>query len=309
MQQESNKGINYTVSQCLQKPGQHIIIGGTTGTGKSQTLFHIINKMREAAPDEYLLIMDIGKSSEVLRLADFANLLFFIPAGKDIQIDYRSPEMELKYQGKISWTWFHSYDRVFEQLEPDKINILCIKPYHRRNDTYAREVSLFFQKLIDLASDRTLKTLNKLPLSIVIDEMHWVAPGHGSSLNDEHTDAGKDVQMNIDTLRSYKVRIIASTQNWRKIRKGVRDAFSWIFIKRGLSFPQDEEPRLSRFNLKWEGLSENELVIAFPKRGYSKIIELPYYGEGEDIGDIYYLTPKALSPSITDLAGSTLPHA
>lgn len=310
MSEERKRWINKVTNHCLKKPGQHIIITGTTGTGKTQTIFHIIKKLREAAPQEYILVFDIGKSGEVLRLADFGLLRFLIPFGKTIEIDYSTKEMEEKYRPLIEQPIeFDSYEHLFHLLSLDHINIVCIKPFHRKNDTYAKEVSTFFEVLIELASNKTLKQSSKLPLSIVLDEMHWVAPGQGSSLNDTHTEAGKDVQMNIDTLRSMKVRIIGSTQMWTKLRRGVRDAFPWIWIRRGASFNPTEEPKLSRFNSVWESLEDNVVRIVEPKRDFSEDIELPYYGEGEDIGDIYYLTPTSPLDATTDREGSAPLHA
>jgi hypothetical protein len=66
-------------------------------------------------------------------------------------------------------------------------------------------------------------------------------------------------------------------------------------INRGGSFTSSEQPRLSRYNKKFETLENNEAIIAFPDKVFTDIMEIPYYGEGWQHGSIYYsgkITPQ-----------------
>lgn len=273
-------------SLFFQKSGEHALVGGTTGSGKTQTLFFMVKSLVEYHKKEIIIWFDVGKTSEVLRLADFRDIIFFVPAGCTIDIAF-NPGFE-QYLEKIDYREYSSFKEFLELIEKDKINILCIKPFEKSADEYAKKISEFFKVLIKEALSYHLEESGKTPMALIFDEMQWIAPGHGHALNEAHTDASKDVQLNIDTLRSQMIRFIGATQNWTKIRAGVRDACSWIFIKRGLTFTRQDEWRLSRYNLKWQMLPTEHTVVAFPNRNFSDYIELPYFGEGGDIGKIYY---------------------
>jgi hypothetical protein len=126
------------------------------------------------------------------------------------------------------------------------------------------------------------------PLAIFYDEFHLVAPGKGHAFNKEHASFGSEIQYNIERLRSLKIRFIASTHQWTKIRKGVRSSFNWFMMNRGALFSSDEQPRLSRFNRKFENLNTDEAMIAFPTKVFTDVMKMPYYGDGEDYGRIIY---------------------
>jgi hypothetical protein len=93
-------------------------------------------------------------------------------------------------------------------------------------------IGKLFTALIRLAHDYALP----VPLAIFYDEFHKVAPGQGHGLSDKHYKFASVVQLNIERLRSLKVRFVATTQGWTKIRKGVRSSFNWIFARRGAIF-------------------------------------------------------------------------
>jgi hypothetical protein len=273
----------------IKKSGEHGIVGGPTGTGKTQVLYHIVDGITHLHKNEAIAWMDVGKSGEPLRLMDFRPITFYIPYGCEIRIEFSSPAMEEKYKGRYEVKHYQdkNYEDLIRQFERDRINVMEIKPFIREPDEYAERVSLFFRTLINMAMDHKLRRIS--PLAIFIDEMHWVAPGQGHALNDVHNDAGKWMQMNIDTLRSMKVRLIGATQNWTKIRRGVRQAFGFIFIKRGLAFSKTDEWRLSKYNGTFERIQKSQTIMALPLRNFSDLMPFPFYGDGSEIGEIYYL--------------------
>lgn len=279
-------------SLFFQKSGEHAIVGGNTGTGKTQTLFHMVANLAAYHKKETIIWFDVGKSSEILRLADFKPVNVFIPEGAKLDILYNEG-ME-KYDSRITKKYYVSFKTFLHDIERDKINVICIKPYEIGADDYATKISAFFKTLIQEATSYRLE--KKVPLALIFDEMHWIAPGHGHALNEAHTDASKDVQMNIDTLRSFQIRFIGATQNWTKIRAGVRDACGWIFIKRGLTFTKQDEWKLSQFNAKWQALPTEYVVVAFPNRNFSDDLKLPFYGNGEKIGRVYYIQDSEPQP-------------
>jgi len=285
----------------IKRSGEHGIVGGPTGTGKTQVLYHIAGAITSLHPKESLVWFDIGKSGEPLRLADFRKLHFIVPKGCSVVFKWK-PGMQAKYEHKIDIS--HYTDGLYRDMimlfRRDSINIVEIKPFIMEPDDYAKRVSAFFKDLIVMAVRHRLDHIT--PMAIFVDEMHWVAPGQGHALNDEHNTAGKWMQLNIDTLRSMGVRIIGATQNWTKIRRGVRQAFGWVFIKRGLSFTTADEWRLSKYTGTFERLATNETLMVLPQRNYSDKLHFPFYGDGRSIGEIYYMNDYEKDESQDDMA-------
>jgi len=282
----------------IKKSGDHAVVGGATGTGKTQVLYHIVGGITEKHPNESIVWFDIGKSGEALRLADFKPITFFVPFGNELEIEYKSKKLEEKYSTRVEIDHYQdgNYMDLIYRFKKDRINIIEIKPYIRDPGEYAKRVSQLFKTLINMALDHQLKHI--VPMAFFVDEMHWIAPGQGHALNEEHNEAGRWMQYNIDTLRSMKVRIVGATQNWTKIRRGVRQAFGWIFIKRGLAFNKYDEWRLTKYNGTWERLLPKQTIMALPLRNYSDILHFPFYGDGEDIGELYYIrNPVGLDTS------------
>jgi hypothetical protein len=290
--------LSHLKSQYFKKPGQHAIIVGPTGVGKTQVIYWNIDGFVNNSRDT-IAYFDIHKSGEILRLADFRDLKIFLPIGKKLDIYFEKGKGS--YADKIEYDYFdieakeNPYEGVFENFEREKINVVCIKPFIRDTDKYAMEISRYSKTLINMALDHRLKHIR--PATHTFDEFHWVAPGQGHALNEEHNKAGIEMQMNIDTLRSEKQRILAASQAWTKIRRGVRTAFMFIFVKRGCNFTKTDEPRLSKYNDKWGQMAQDEVVVVFPRRNFTDFMKLPFYGDGEDIGEVHYISSSSFLPS------------
>ena len=285
----------------IKRSGEHAIVGGPTGTGKTQVLYHIAAGITTLHPKESIIWFDIGKSGEPLRLADFRKLHFIVPNGCRVIFKWKAG-MQEKYESRIDVSNYQdgAYQKMIKLFRRDSINIVEIKPFIMEPDDYAKRVSAFFKALIIMAVKHRLDHIT--PTAIFVDEMHWVAPGQGHALNEEHNTAGKWMQLNIDTLRSMGIRIIGATQNWTKIRRGVRQAFSWIFIKRGLAFSVADEWRLSKYSGTFERLATDETIMVLPQRNYSDKMHFPFYGDGRSIGEIYYINDYETEEPQEDMA-------
>ena len=126
----------------LKQSGEHGIVGGPTGTGKTQFLFHCAGGICNLHPSETIAWFDVGKSSEPLRLADFRPIKILIPYGREIKITYKTPELEDRYRDRVTIGHYEdkNYEDMINQFEKDKINIIEIKPYIREPDEYAEKL-------------------------------------------------------------------------------------------------------------------------------------------------------------------------
>jgi len=268
--------------ECLSVFGQHILEIGITGSGKTQGLYWILEGLSKL-DQETLVWLDTGKSSEILTLALFKPLRILIPYGFDIDISLNENFKQRDQLHEIEIDYIMDLRSLWLDLERDVINVICLQPYIFDPKTYAKIFAEIFKMLIIYAHNYRLP----IPLSVFFDEFHVVAPskGHGIVGVDN---VGSLIQLNIEKLRSLKVRFVATSQGWYKLRKGVRDCFSWIMVRRGGYFTP-EQRRLNRYSRNFELLNTDSAIIVFPNRIYSDIVHLPRYPDGEQIGNIRYL--------------------
>jgi len=271
LESKSEQIMDVLEKHFLNSSGTHLLVDGITGSGKTQTLYWLFKGFIERT-NEVLLWYDIGKSGEFVKLAEISNktMKIFVPVGCNIEIegfeDYEVVEVRPDP--------IHIVEDLWHALDRDKINILSFQPFIIDPTAFTRFIADSFRTLIIEAHNYRIAT----PLTIFFDEFHNVAPSKDNALSMQHYNAGALVQYNIEKLRSLKIRIIASTHGDTKIRKGVRDCFSWRIIKRSSGFSGDQ-PKLRKFNKLWQGLRKDQSVIVFPDNFFSDIVHLPYYGE------------------------------
>jgi len=254
----------------VKKPGEHLLIVGITGSGKTQCMFWLVHELMESKSKETIVWFDIGKSAEFLTLAHdpvlskFKPVKLLIPNGYDVEIrvDYENVEKE-----------FVEIDEIWDKIDGDYYNIVILEPFITDPIKYVEIFSKVFQDLINKAHNYEIKT----PLTVFYDEFHNVCPTIESALNKRHFNLGAIIQKNVERLRSLKIRFIASTHGMTKIRKGVRTSFNWLIIKRISDTLGIENKRLNEFIPFFNRLQNKECVIVYPERIFSDVIELPYY--------------------------------
>jgi energy-coupling factor transporter ATP-binding protein EcfA2 len=276
--------------ECLQQPGQHIIVYGQTGAGKTTTMLWLLEGLMLKSPNETIVWFDLGKADESGTLLTFSDCRFIVPRGCKLDIN----KTEIKDGVRPDGTPYKVHD--FEIVEIDDpsdpwmavkrgvINVIVVYPFILLPGPYANVVSEMFTKLIFYAHRRQLI----VPMTVFVDEFHMLAPASGHGVNNKHYLAAGVIQLNIDKLRATGVRLIGSSQGVTKLRKGVRTAFNWQIVKRGANFRQEEEPKLHRFNLKWQNLDNREMVLVYPTKKFSDIIQIDYYPRGTEIAQFYY---------------------
>jgi hypothetical protein len=226
---------------------------------------------------------DNGKAGEVLTLLTMAPCRFILPPGMSLKIE-KNPE--------CPWPT-HEYEiiniediaNVWQNIKPGIINVICFLPFIIDPVIYSRVLSHVFKRLIRGAHDGIIPT----PMSFFIDEFHTLAPSGGHGLGPKHYEIAAAIQLNIEQLRAWGIRIVATIQGNTKLRKGIRQEFNWPIIKRGANFNRSDEPKLSRFNYVWGKLTDLQLILVWPDRTFSDIINIDYYPRGREIGTIKYV--------------------
>jgi hypothetical protein len=179
---------------------------------------------------------------------------------------------------------FTSPADCWQLLRKGWINVICLKPYIIDPPTYAICVAEIFTTLIRLAHKYQIIS----PLTVVVDELQVVAPAPKAGASPLVNQAAAMIEMNIELLRSFGIRILAATQGNEKVRRGIRTEFQWLGACMGCNFYRHDEPRLYQFNARFHRLQPNEFIVIFPERYFSDVITIPYYPKGEWIAEIRY---------------------
>jgi energy-coupling factor transporter ATP-binding protein EcfA2 len=277
-----------TFRYMLKSTGEHILVIGTTGTGKTQLLYYLLHGLRQHSPKESIIWFDSGKSSEALVLTEFGPLTIHVPTGYQMTIEPKDPAL----MDRIQFKSFYHAAEVWDNIEPGRINVICIEPFFPDPKIYSIVLTEIFRELILRARGNQFHQKGLIPMAIFIDELQWVVPGERTALNRQHNEGAKWFQRNIEYLRSMGIRIVGATQGWMKLRPGARDSFSWLILKRGARFGSDRPHLAQRYGI-WRALGDDACVLVRPDQYYSreKIIT-KFYGSGKKLGLTYYQTEK-----------------
>jgi hypothetical protein len=276
--------------EFVKVPGQHLVVSAPTGAGKTNFFFwtlHSLLKERYNKPVskwETIVWFDIRKSSEILSLccAFKIPVRIIIPEMMDIHIELFDDET---YQD-IERVYVQSERDIWSNISKERVNIVAFEGFIRDIDRMVPFVKKTFSQLIDMALDYHLNKIT--PMAIFYDEFHNIAPSKGNAATSDIFKYGGDIQLNVEKLRSAGIRFVISCHKWTELRPGIRNSMMFIAAMRGANFPSAEQPKLSRFNRKFEKLNIGEVMIAYPNRTLSDPISLPLYPTGKDYGYVFY---------------------
>lgn len=274
-----NYWIERFFKEFICRKGEHILVNGITGSGKTQVLYWLAEGI-SLMKDETMVWYDIGKSGEFLKLAKVTQrpLKVFVPEGCEIKTNSK-----VKFeQVETRLDPLHFGSDVWDQLDPDAVNILSIEPFILDPVEFTKTISNSFRSLIIKAHRYEIKT----PLTLIYDEFHNVAPNRDNALDYAQYKAGSYIQFNVEKLRSLKIRIAASTHGMTKIRKGVKTSFNWWILRRISDNVGYEQKKLEKFTPLFHTLKNNECIIIWPNKLFSDKIRLPFYGDPMD--KVYY---------------------
>jgi len=282
-----------TLHDMMKNHGEHVLIVGTTGAGKTQTLYYVLAGTT-AVGKETSVWFDSAKASEILVLTQFGPLTIHVPAGHQVMIEPKDPALMEKIQFK---SFYHAAD-LWDNVEPGRINVFCIEPFFPDPKIFSITLTEIFRELILRARGSMFNKKKIVPLGIFIDEIQWLVPGERTALNRQHNEGAKWFQRNIEYLRAMGIRVVGATQAWYKVRPGTRDSFTWVLLKRGARFGIDR-PHLAKKNYEWRALGVDEFVLVRPDQYYmEKKISTPFYGDGRSLGKVFYHEDEGVLPPI-----------
>lgn len=289
--------INYWQKKLYREfssqPGQHMGVTGRTGAGKTnymKWLLHSELEHRNHVPIsqwETLVWFDIGKASEVLGVCCGLQVpcRLLIPEMMDVHIELFDQDSVFFDVEKI---YISSEKEIWTNLSRDRINIVCFEGFIRDTNTLVPFLKKTFATLIELALSYKLRAVT--PMRIYYDEFHNICPSKGNAASPDIYSHGGDIQLNFEKLRGHKIGFVAGMHKWTGLRAGVRSSLMLISALPGANFPTSEQPKLSRFNRKFESLRTGQVIIAYADKTLSGVLNIPRYPDGEDFGYVYYKT-------------------
>lgn len=272
------------IEQYVRVKGEHMLLVGITRSGKTQKLRYLVGKFVQYAPEETILWIDCGKSSEFMGTFQYGvPVRLHVPAGCDLTLHkYKAAESvphDVRY--------FNTPIDVFNQIKRGAINILVAQPFFLDYEDYSRFMAQFFKALIYQAHHGLFRKLGILPLMVVCDEFQDICPSQGLALDPTHLHSAKLIAYNLKKLRSIGIRLMAAGQAWVEILPAARRSFNWIMVCRHAFFEKDQ-PKLMGFNAFWQGLEIWQGALVFPNRVFPGIWKFPFLGDGEVFGYAEY---------------------
>lgn len=220
-------------SQFLLKYGYHVFIFGTTGAGKSNKGYWLVDWLKHL---ETQIWFDSGKQGEILPLLCMdRKIRIVVPTGCDVIIEelvggkwqkiQNHPEVVCVSSprdaiGAISeGSWSESRNRI-----RDTISIISFRNSFREKETAIVWVADFFQDLAERARNPHDGNLpNIIPATIHVDESQWAIAGKRVSGEGVRAKASEIIAENTMEMRSAGFRIVLYSQSHKGIPPAARE--------------------------------------------------------------------------------------
>lgn len=288
----------FYAANLWSKPGQHILEVGATGTGKTNGLYYALDMIRRHNPKERIIWLDSCKSSEIAILASLYPIKLHIPYGCEIQIsEVENNRLIAKVPGREDILYWRSPRELWTNImrQPlELINIISLKRYCDTGASYVRTLNTVFEDkqgsggLLNLIKEYEVMG----PLAIFLDEAQDISPSKEYEYDSGHYAMGRKLQFMIDQMRSERIRLVAATQAYTRMLKGIRSQFQWNMARRGAEF---KDTTMEQYYPLFKKLEPSEAIILDPNNEWPKlapnkvtVLDLPFYGDGIDVWTVRY---------------------
>ncbi|MDY6865127.1 MAG: hypothetical protein SVY15_04040 [Halobacteriota archaeon] len=262
--------------EFIKTPGEHGVIYGTTGSGKTNLLVDIVLKLKHHA-NETIIWRDYGKEIETLALAQYYPLKFFYPSGSTDEISLKVKNYDGLSFKPISYYRFQDAEDILTHLDRKAINVLSMRRFLLDSGIFSEFWSRFFDMFLTYALQGKLPR----PITFAIDEMNNICPARGQGTADNITQANKltnRIAFSIQNLRAMQTRLLATSHGITAIKKNVRTQFQWVFFKRLNESIDVDIPRLKMTQAIVQGLQPHQVVTVLPSKVYTDpTSNIPYH--------------------------------
>jgi hypothetical protein len=243
--------------EFLTQHGKHLFIFGTTGGGKSQKGYAIVDFLKNV---ENQIWFDTGKSNEILPLLCMnRKVRIIIPTNCDLKIIYEG--IQIKNHPDVV-----RVDSPNEALDciaigtrgarhdipiRDTITIISFRNFFSKKEMAVEWVAEFFERLAERCRLSTMP--NIFPASLHVDESQWAMAGKRISADGGRTKTSEVITENALELRSAGVRLVLYAQSYKNIPPAARENMLFNILCKGAFVTSDENGNLSQWchNAEW----------------------------------------------------------
>lgn len=240
--------------EFLTQHGKHLFIFGTTGGGKTQKGYAMVDWLKHL---ETQIWFDTGKTNEILPLLCMGKKVrLIVPKGTDIEIggydkgDWKKIEnhpdviqISSPYDA-LSAISTGSWDTGRNRVR-DTITIISFRNAFTRKEMAVSWVAEFFEQLAERCRLNTMP--NIFPASLHIDESQWAMAGKRISAEGERSKASEIITENALELRSAGIRLILYAQDYTNIPPAARENMLFNILCKGANVSSDENGNLSKW--------------------------------------------------------------
>jgi len=292
-QETVDKILKFFITRFVKNPGQHLLELGSTGTGKTNFLYWLIDLFKEYAPREALVWFDIGKAQYNQYTGESGNeiltLLYYFGAVRIITLTGCDVKIISEQDYDIEYIHVDNPQMIWKYCKPDRLNIVSIDPFILDDVTHASVLAVIFERLVWLANRGWIHR----PLAVIYDEIHNVCPSQGHGIYEDRKASAiqkktnNQFKKNLQKLRSTGIRFISTTHQWTQLYKPVRLSFEWLVPRRRTLFANDA-PDLARFNPRWKKMKTHQAYIVIPEGDHLGPFRCLHYKIPNNLGSVEY---------------------
>jgi len=208
------------------KEGNHVLILGKTGSGKTVLLLNLIRKFLE---HRFKVIHRDDGGLEFLKLHDFVDEIavmkpdqcyFNVASDKVVIYDY---DIE------------NTMQLVNFLLDTKhKFIVILFDVFCKDKELSARFWNSFFDSFITTLMQRHISLKKKIVLSF--DELNDIVQSQKMELTEAHRKVRAMIEYNIRKLRKHKVKLVCTSHRPNQLTLNIRSQFSYVFIKQSFGY-------------------------------------------------------------------------
>jgi energy-coupling factor transporter ATP-binding protein EcfA2 len=242
----TKKGFHF-IFQFVFKKGDHLLIFGQTGAGKTQKLYFILNWLRHTR--ETMIWLDSAKNDEILPLFTMgAPVNIICPKGCDVRITEYDPEQKkyIRMKNHPEVVQVPDAGSVWWAIKKKHINILCLRNGFSSNDARISWMGELFETLSTWTRKKIMPHI--YPFALFGDEAQWFNTGLRVSSDQQRKQLSDLITEHALTIRGPGGRLVFATQGYKNLPPAARENFQNNLICRNGQVTSDENPALSKFN-------------------------------------------------------------
>jgi len=309
-QQVSKRAVGVKlIKEFVWNHGQHCFVFGTTGSGKTQKGYWLVNWLMHT---ESIIWISSGKPNEILPLFTLGKKVrIIIPEGSEFIVRGKPPApYEIVEVSSPIESWravrSHSWDKNRNKVY-DTINVFEFR--NTISDKYGGRSEWMRDLFQHLALGSRIGTMPKIfPCAIFLDEAQWLVTGRRISQEGKRMQTSESITENVLEMRSAGCRFVMFAQSYTNVPPALRENMLFSILCRGADVKEGEHSGLAyhcRLKPGPSSYQPNEGKFVYPEGSVYPAVEpwkFSYFPAPEGCEVLYgkHYVPKPKEPDFVD---------